>query len=340
MSQEKPRRLGRGLEALLGAAAAPSRELREASAIRHATPATLVEGADNPLVDGAREHTGARGESRTIAIANIRANPYQPRRDFRPDELASLEGSLRANGLLQPVTVRPLAGDSQRFELVAGERRLRAAARLGWSEIPALVRVVDDRAMLTLALVENLQRADLNPIDEAVGVQRLIEEFGLSQQQVAEALGKDRSTITNLLRVLALPDGVRRLLQDGKLALGHARALLMVSDVRALLALARETVEEGLSVREVERRARAGSVLSSSKGGRSRKTKSGRPASTSSSASTAATKQAADALRRYLQTDVGISGDTSRGEVRLSFYSAEDLHRLMGLILRASWGSE
>ena len=326
MSQEKPRRLGRGLEALLGAAAAPARELRDAAAAR-----------DEPRAGG----DAGRGEPRMLAVASIRPNPFQPRRDFRPEALAALEASLRTNGLLQPVTVRQLPGDAGGFELVAGERRLRAASRLGWTEIPALVRQVDDRAMLTLALVENLQRADLNPIDEATGVQRLIDEFGLSQQQVAESLGKDRSTITNLLRVLALPEGVRRLLQEEKLSLGHARALLMVSDPRSLLALARETVEQELSVREVERRARAGAPRAREKGGRPNRAGGTRPASSPVADGTnAIARQAAEALRRYLQTDVHVTSDgATRGEVRLAFYSADDLERLLELVLRAKWGT-
>lgn len=322
MSQDKPRRLGRGLEALLGAAAAPARELREA-AVAH----------DDARTGG----ESGRGEPRMLEITGIRPNPFQPRRDFRPDALAALEASLKANGLLQPVTVRPLPGTVDRFELVAGERRLRAATRLGWTEIPALVRSVDDRTMLTLALVENLQRSDLNPIDEASGVRRLIEDFGLSHQQVADALGKDRSTISNLLRVLALPDGVRRLLQEDKLSLGHARALLMVSDSRALLALARKTVEEQLSVREVERRARAGSPPEREKGGRPRG-KGASPAGSGPAGTSMIAKQAAEALRRYLQTDVHVDSDvSSRGEVRLSFYSQDDLRRVVELILRAPW---
>ena len=326
MSPDKPKRLGRGLEALLGAAAAPTRELRDAAAPR--------DDARVPAVAG-------RGEPLMIPVASIRANPFQPRTAFRPDALAALEASISANGLVQPVTVRPRRGGVDEYELVAGERRFRAVSRLGWTEVPALVRRVDDRAMLTLALVENLQRADLNPVDEATAVQRLIEEFGLTQQQVAESLGKDRSTITNLLRVLALPEGVRRLLQDEKLTLGHARALLMVSDTRALLALARETVEQELSVREVERRARAGGARVRERGGRPRGVRGGRTTAPNADGTTVLGKQAAEALRRYLQTDVQVSSDgASRGEVRLSFYSAEDLHRLVELILRSKLGGE
>src|SRR5438067_2257824 len=168
MSTEKPRRLGRGLEALL------------------ATRRSADESRTDPV-----------GTLRTLAVGQIRPNPYQPRQEFRPEELADLEASLKNNGLLQPITVRPAAGGG--YELIAGERRYRAATRLGWTEIPALVKEIDDQTLLTLALVENLQRADLNPIEEAEGYQRLIADFELTQQQVADAVGKDRSTITNML---------------------------------------------------------------------------------------------------------------------------------------------
>src|SRR4051812_14437174 len=158
-----------------------------------------------------------------IPVSRIRANPFQPRRVFNPEELAELEASLKASGLLQPITVRR-QGDA--FELIAGERRLRAATNLGWTEISAIVREFDDQTMLVLALVENLQRSNLNPIEEARGYRRLIEEFRLTQQQVGEAVGKDRTTITNLLRVLALPEGIQQKVESGVLSLGHARALL------------------------------------------------------------------------------------------------------------------
>jgi ParB family chromosome partitioning protein len=196
MPPEKPRRLGRGLEALIGGSS------------------TRTESAPQPA---------HQNELRRLAIARIRPNPYQPRRDFAEDELAELRASLQASGMLQPVVVRP-TGES--FELISGERRYRAASQLGWTEIPALVRDADERTMLTLALIENLQRTDLNAVEEARGYQRLQEEFQLTHQQISEAVGKDRSTVTNLLRLLTLPDDVQTLLERGHLTIGHAKALL------------------------------------------------------------------------------------------------------------------
>src|SRR5688500_2521085 len=228
MTADKPRRLGRGLEALLGASFQPVPSTREAQ---------------------------ARGELQRLRLAEIQPNPYQPRRTFAPQELADLEASLRATGLRRPITGRPAANGAG-YELIAGERRLRAASQLGWQEIPALVRDLDDRALLTLALVENLQRADLNPLEEAEGYQRLVDEFSLTQQQVADVVGKDRTTVANTLRILQLPASVRRMLADGQLSAGHARALLSLGNEREITDLAREVATNGLSVREVERRAR------------------------------------------------------------------------------------
>ena len=298
MTADKPRRLGRGLEALLGASAA-------------AAPPTVAEAS-------------GRGELQKIKLRDIRPNPYQPRRAFNEEELADLESSIRANGLLQPVTVRPAAGRTG-YELVAGERRLRAAGRLGWTEIPALVRDLDDRALLTLALVENLQRADLDPLEEAEGYQRLIDEFELTQQQVAEVVGKDRSTVANMLRLLGLPAGVRRLVQEGKITLGHARALLSLGDEGSIIDLARRIVAEGLTVRDVERSARE----------RATKTKrSPRTREIREPEGTAITRRIEDDLRRHLQTDVRVAAtDGERGTITISFYSADDLERVLDLVL-------
>ena len=233
MSADAPRRLGRGLEALISTA----RQQREPAAATTAAPRDS-------------------DELRRIRLADITPNRFQPRRAFSEGELAELEASIRASGLLQPITVRrPQVGSG--YELVAGERRLRAAGRLGWTEIPAMIRDFDDRAMLTLALVENLQRSDLNPLEEADGYQRLIDEFGLTQQQVADAVGKDRTTITNLLRVLTLPAAIRAMVERGHITAGHARALLPIRDERRQLDVANEIVARQLSVRDVEARARA-----------------------------------------------------------------------------------
>ncbi|MBA2669307.1 MAG: ParB/RepB/Spo0J family partition protein, partial [Gemmatimonadetes bacterium] len=206
---------------------------------------------------GTTEETKEQSAFRRLPIGRIRPNPYQPRREFKPEELNDLEASLRSSGLLQPISVRPAApgaAGQESWELIAGERRLRAATRLGWEEIPAIIHEIDDRTLLTLALVENLQRSDLNPIEEAEGYQRLIAEFELTQQQVADAVGKDRSTIANFLRLLNLPASVRRMVQEGQLTLGHARALLSLDGERQMVELAREAAAKGMSVREVEAR--------------------------------------------------------------------------------------
>ncbi|PYO75551.1 MAG: chromosome partitioning protein ParB, partial [Gemmatimonadetes bacterium] len=209
-----------------------------------------------------REEAEREGSLVELAIADIRPNPYQPRRDVDPAALEELKASIRKAGLLQPVVVRPApsatGGGNGAFELIAGERRLRACQALGWEKIPAVKREVDDRTVLTLALVENLQRDDLSPVDEARGYERLIAEFSLTQQDVADAVGRDRSTVANALRLLKLPAAVLALLHEARLSVGHARALLALEDARLATALAKEAVDLGLSVRDVEDRVRGG----------------------------------------------------------------------------------
>jgi ParB family chromosome partitioning protein len=262
------------------------------------------------------------GELVRIPISRIRPNPYQPRKTFNPEELAELEASLAASGLLQPIAVRR-AGDA--YELVAGERRLRAATNLGWVEIPALVKDLDDRSSLVMALVENLQRSDLNPIDEARGYQRLAEEFAFTHQQIADSTGKDRATISNLMRLLGLPDAVIQMVAQGQLSTGHAKALVSLPGTTAV-SLAREIVAHGLSVRAVEERARGGST------GADRKKKDGSPAKQQKHDSTAAAIE--DAFRKRLQTDVQLVADQNgKGHLRIQFYSHDDLERLMDIVL-------
>lgn len=297
---DKPRRLGRGLEALLGTPTTPT-----------APPATSTVPAppsgDLPY--------------RPIPIAQIRPNPFQPRRDFREEELSQLQASLASTGLLQPITVRPV---DNHFELIAGERRLRAATRLGWKEIPAIVRDYDDKDLLTLALVENLQRADLNPIEEAEGYSRLAAEFELTQQDIATIVGKDRSTVANSLRLLNLPAVVRRMVQDGQLSVGHARALLAIPTERVMVDLAREIVAKNLSVRDIERRVKQAGTSARQPHGQRNEAGGTRAAEL---------RRLTDRLRRRLQTDVAIDIDErDRGHLRVSFYSADDLNRLIELI--------
>jgi ParB family chromosome partitioning protein len=284
---DRNRRLGRGLGALLG------------------TP----ERVEVP--------EPARGPQE-LPIGSIDPNPLQPRRDFNEAELLELAESIRAHGLIQPVTVRR-AGD--RYQLIAGERRLRAAKLLGWVTIPALVREADDQAMLALALVENLQRDDLNPLEEAEGYRRLLEEHGLTQEQVARAVGKSRPAVANALRLLGLPHTVRDLLRSGALTAGHARALLALPPGANVAAVAKRIVTQGLTVRQVEELARGRVPEESSK----------RPRT--SLADQALVRHITDRLRRKLQTDVRITTEASgKGEIRLRFYSAEDLERLSELL--------
>lgn len=293
---EKPRRLGRGLEALIPGATA--------------TTAPLVPDSDY----------------QRLPIAGIRPNPYQPRREFDETELSELQASLKSSGLLQPVTVRPAKGG---YELISGERRLRAAARLGWSDIPAIVRDVDDRTLLTLALVENLQRTDLNAVEEARGYRRLSEEFGHTHAQIADAVGKDRTSITSLLRILQLPAAVLDIVEKGHLSAGHARALVSLEDDRRALSLANEAVALQLSVREMERRVRELQQTIAPKRPPVKPATSGR--------GSAVLKRMEDELRRRLQTDVHIKlSGPERGSIDVSFYSADDLERVLDIVLGPS----
>ena len=293
MAPEKSqRRLGRGLDALFNA---PSQ-----------SPVTKEEGA-----------------LRDIPVAQIVRNPFQPRKNFEPVELKELQESLHNNGLLQPVTVRP-APKGKGFELIAGERRLRAATNLGWTEIPAVVKDMTDQEVLTLALVENLQRSDLNPIEEAEGYDRLIRDFGYTQQTVADLVGKDRSTVANVLRILHLPEPVRALIQEGELSSGQARPLLGLEDPARITAFARQAVEKGWSAREIERRVRETAQTSTTpRKGRPRKPDERPPE----------IRSLEQRLRKHLQTDVTISLRTAeRGSVVVDFYSADDLERVMELM--------
>ena len=223
---DSPQRLGRGLAALLGA------------------PAPAGVSPAGGLLE--------------LEVAAIRPNPKQPRRRFDESALDALAESLRTSGLVQPVVVRPL-GDGG-YELIAGERRWQAAKRAGIDRIPALVRDAADRERLELALVENVVREDLNPMELAHAVAALVEDFGQTHAHVASTLGRSRPGISNLLRLLELPDPVQELVQDGTLSEGHARAVLMADGARARRELAERAVAEGLSVRQVEAAARAGAT--------------------------------------------------------------------------------
>jgi ParB family chromosome partitioning protein len=291
------RRLGRGLESLLG-----------------------------PI---SREQAEAQGALRELPVAQVRPNPFQPRTQFDPAAHAELMASISASGLLQPIVVRPGGGG---FELIAGERRLRAVQELGWQQVPAVVKEVDDRTLLTLALIENLQRNDLSPIDEAQGYQRLVEQFGIAQAEVARMVGKNRSTIANLLRLLKLPAELRALVHEGRLSEGHARALLSLDTAEEMLALGAQAADAGWSVRDVEARVRdagtsAPPAASPATGGA--RAKEPRTLHVSADA-----RRIEDALRKRLGTDVRVTQKRKgRGLVTISYYSNDDLARLLDMIL-------
>ncbi|MBO9661748.1 ParB/RepB/Spo0J family partition protein [Dokdonella sp.] len=214
--------LGRGLDALLG-------------------------GGDPGAPATANE---AEGELRTLETAAIKPGKYQPRHHFDAERIEELAASIKAQGLIQPVVVRAIGPG--RYELIAGERRWRAAQQAGLAEIPALVKEVPDQAVVAMALIENIQREDLSPLEEAQALTRLIDEFELTHQQVADAVGRSRAAVSNLLRLLDLPDDIKRLLDDRKLEMGHARALATVQPPMRAVALAREAAEKEWSVRELE----------------------------------------------------------------------------------------
>lgn len=289
MSDSK--RLGRGLEALLG-----------------------------PM---SREQAEASGALRDLAVGSIVPNPWQPRRHFDEAALGELAASIQASGLLQPVVVRPVGTG---FELIAGERRWRAVQRLGWQTVPAVVREVDDQSALTLALIENLQRDDLTPIDTALGYQQLIGEFGIAQAEVARLVGRDRSTVANTLRLLKLPQKVQQRIQAGELSEGHARALLALEDPAAIARLAEQAVVEGWSVRHTESVVR-GDANDKVRGKMMKKSAAGRPAS-------ADARCVEEVLRQRLGTDVRVTAKRrGRGLLTISYYSNDDLGRLLELIL-------
>jgi len=216
----KKRGLGRGLDALLGGSAS----------------AVTAEPTEADL--------------REIPVDLLQPGKYQPRTDMHPESLEELASSIKAQGVVQPIVVRPLTG-GKRYEIIAGERRWRAAQLAGLHEIPSVVRDVPDEAAIAMALIENIQRENLNPIEEAVALQRLIDEFDMTHQQAAEAVGRSRAAVSNLLRLLSLNDDVRKMLEHGDLEMGHARALLAL-DGAAQSQAAREVVAKGFSVRDTE----------------------------------------------------------------------------------------
>lgn len=225
---EKKKRLGRGLEALLS----------------------------KPIADTASVTGADRDALKNIPLEHLQKGRYQPRIDMRQDTLQDLASSIKAQGVVQPIVARPLKttnGETQRYEIVAGERRWRAAQMAGLSDIPTVIRIVPDDAAIAMALIENIQRENLNPLEEARALDRLIKEFKLTHQEAADAVGRSRVSVSNLLRLLDLSDRVMALLESRQIEMGHARALLAISDTAGQLDAARQVIKNQLSVRDTER---------------------------------------------------------------------------------------
>ncbi len=265
---------------------------------------------------------GAAEPARTVPIDQLHANRRQPRRRFDPEDLQSLADSIKSQGLIQPIVVTP---DSKGgYTIIAGERRWRASRIAGLGTVPvAILDAVDDRRLLELALVENLQRSDLNPIEEAEAYQALQNDFGLSQELVAERVGKSRPAVSNALRLLRLPPAILDMLREGRLAAGQARPLLALGDEAAQLALATRAVSQGLSARELE-------ALTAAPAEKARR-KGKKPVEIHAAA-------AAEKLTQRLQTKVEINRRGKGGVIRIHYHSEEELMRLFDLFAQRSGG--
>lgn len=256
-----------------------------------------------------------------VPVQNIRPNPHQPRKEFNEERLKELARSIADHGLIQPITVRYIG--EKRFELISGERRLRASKLAGLEELPAYVREANDDEIISFALIENIQREDLNPVEVAFGYQRLIDEVGYTQMEVAEKVGKNRSTVANMLRLLTLPAFVQAALRDETISMGHARALISIEGEEDQKKIFNEVVEKGYSVRQTEQAVRSlGSEAPADKK---------KPSKNSSDKHTPIFKEISSRLRRTLSTKVHIKSKKNGGEIRIEFYSDEELERLLEL---------
>ncbi len=264
--------------------------------------AALLEGAD----------VTAESELTELPVLQIRPNPFQPREHFDPERLRELADSIRQQGVIQPILVRRGA---EGFELLAGERRLRAAQMAGYDTIPALVKSANDQEALEVALLENLQREDLNPMEEARAYQRLQTEFQLTQDEVAQRVGRDRSSVTNMLRLLKLPLSLQTDIETGRLSMGHARALLALDSEEAQRRLRDQIVADGLSVRETENQVRAEK--------RRRVAKPPKPAHI---------EAVEEALHQRFGAQVAIKPGRKRGKIEITYQGEEDLQRLLSLL--------
>lgn len=308
--------LGRGLSALISTKPAPVSPYGGSSAAEKLTdpePRT----ADTSPTSIASERV------RYINLTAVHANPNQPRQGFNDSEIDELAQSIKTHGVLQPVLVRPSKSHDGHFEIVAGERRYRAAQRANLVQLPVLIRDFNDLAALEIAIVENVQRSDLSAMEEARAYQRLVDEFNLSQREVAEKVGKERATVANFLRLLKLPESVQQLLDAGTISVGHAKAILTVKEPAAQINLANKVLDEGLTVRDLERIVSRSVQLDGP-------TKPERTRGEDSKKRGPQYPELEDRLRRSLGTKVAVrSFADGAGKIELSYYSEEELDRLV-----------
>ena len=253
-----------------------------------------------------------------VPVDHIRANPNQPRKEFDEERLEELAESLRTHGLIQPITVRYIG--EKRFELISGERRLRAAKLAGLDEIPAYIREANDEQSMAFALIENIQREELNPLEIAMGYKRLLEEFDYTQAEVADRVGKNRTTVTNMLRLLNLPDYIQTSLIRGEISIGHARALITIEDTEIQARLLKKIIAEHWSVRQVEDAVRELNMPE-------KKKKSAKKEPTNPFY-----EEISSRLRRTFSTKVNVKPKAKGGEINIEYYSEEDLERILSII--------
>lgn len=306
---KKSRGLGKGLDALFGdvevSLQPPESEEKTVAPVEKKPKAAKAETSAD--LD--------EGGIRYIDINDIKPNANQPRKIFDEEKLEELASSIQAHGLIQPIILRAVG---KGYEIVAGERRWRAARKIGVKEIPCIVRTLTDEENMLLAIIENMQREDLNPIEEAEGLHQMMETYGLTQEQVSKSVGKSRPYITNCLRLLKLPEGIKEYVGEGKLSMGHARALLAVEDRVRQMELAEAAIGEGLSVRQIEK------LSQESK--KSPRTKA-RPKQKS-----ADIKRVEEDLKNALGTKVNLNQKGRKGKIEIEFYSREELERLIDLL--------
>ena len=305
-AKTKSKGLGKGLEALFGDAEVAPVEKKPAAKKKQADSRKSEKEEESPVEEGGVLY---------VDLNDIKPNAAQPRKVFDEEKLEELAASIQQHGLIQPIVLRKLG---KGYEIVAGERRWRAARLAGLKEVPCIVKELTEEENMLLAIVENMQREDLNPIEEAEGLKKMIDTYGLTQEQVSYSVGKSRPYITNSLRLLKLPGKVQQLTAEGKITTGHARALASVKSQQRQIDLAARAAKEGLSVRQIEQLARETKQPSEKK--KTRKVKS------------ADEKRVEEDLKNALGTKVNLNRKGKGGKIEIEFYSADELERLIELL--------